>query len=684
MTRPSGIDRRTFITSSLAAASLTALSGSSSAILSAQQPQHAPAMSKPSLIDIFSPLQPDLLASAAWNFYPTIATRQFWSALPQEVRENLSARGETANAGDWPQLLATLELEFKRNGNRSRFEALHFGRRSRLMDLVFAECLSAEGKYLDQIANGIWLVCEESFWGAQAHLGAQKAGVGLGDTAEPIIDLFAAETAATLALVVHLLGDRLDIVSPLLIPRIVRETQRRILSPYLEHNDFSWMGLNGRPHHLNNWNPWINSNILTTTLLLEGDPTRRKATVLKVCRSTDEYLLDYSADGACEEGPAYWTRSAGTFFDLCQMLISAHGGKGLEVTQHPFIRAMGNFIMNTHIAGNMYCNYGDAHLQADPPPELVFRYGHYCGDQKLAAYGAFMSADHGMAASGEALKYAMAENVGGVASLTRALNALVVAKEIRTAPRHDVLVRASWYPDLALMTTRMKEDSTEGFYLAMQAASNARSHGHNDSGSILVFHEGEPLIIDIGVGTYEAKTFSKDRYTIFSMQSQFHNLPIIGNCGEHEGSHGAGPRAQRVEYRATEPSYFDKGGNTSMSANLAPAYPAEADVLRWMRTVTLDRNAGVVRLDETFQLKNLQIVALAFMTPKQPIIETGNVRMGNAVLRCDPSQLVATSERIVLTDPALRLTWGEVLYRILLTTPRPVSKGSWSTEIHST
>jgi len=294
-----------------------------------------------------------------------------------------------------------------------------------------------------------------------------------------------------------------------------------------------------------------------------------------------------------------------------------------------------------------------------------------------------MSADHGMAASGDALKDAMAENVGGVASLTRALNALVVAKEIRTAPRHDVLVRASWYPDLALMTTRMKEGSIEGFYLAIQAASNARSHGHNDSGSIIVFQEGEPLIIDVGVGTYEAKTFSKDRYTIFSMQSQFHNLPIIGNFGEHEGSHGVGPRAQRVEYRASEPSYFDKGGSTSMSANLAPAYPAEADVSRWMRTVTLDRNAGVVRLDETFQLKKPQIVALAFITPKQPIIESGNVRIGNAVLRCDPSQLVATSERIALTDPAFRHTWGEALYRILLTTPRPVSKGSWKTELHS-
>jgi hypothetical protein len=396
------------------------------------------------------------------------------------------------------------------------------------------------------------------------------------------------------------------------------------------------MGLSGRTHHVNNWNPWINSNILTTTLLLERDPARRKATVLKVCRSTDEYLFDYSADGACEEGPAYWTRSAGAFFDLCQMLVSAHGDKGTGVMQHSFTRAMGNYIMNTHIAGDMYCNYGDAHLHAEPPPELVFRYGHDCGDRMLAAYGAFMSADHGMAASGEALKDAMAKNVGGVASLTRALNALVAAKEIRTTTRHNVLVRASWYPNLALMTTRMKEGSTEGFYLAMQAASNARSHGHNDSGSILVFQDGEPLFIDIGVGTYEAKTFSKDRYTIFSMQSQFHNLPIVGGIGEHEGSHQVGPVAQRVEYRATEPRYSDADDSTSMSANLATAYPEKAGVLRWIRTATLDRKAGAVRLDESFQLKKPQTVALVFMTSKQPAIEGGNVRVGKAVLLCDP------------------------------------------------
>ena len=652
-------------------------------VLFAQPARAVAAMGKPSLTSTFGPLKAELMSGPAWNFYPTIDTRGFWAELPTDVRENLAARAEAANTGDWPQLLATLELEFRRNGNRSRFEALHFGRRERLMDLVFGECLTADGRYLDQIANGVWLVCEESFWGAQAHLGAQKAGTGLADTAEPIIDLFAAETSATLALIVHLLGKRLNTVSPLLVPRIVRETQYRVLTPYLERNDWVWSGLNGKPHHLNNWNSWINSNILTTTLVLESDAARRAETVLKVCRSTDEYLLDYSADGACEEGPAYWTRSAGTFFDCCQMLVSAHGGKGGEVLRHPFTRAMGRFILNAHIAGDMYCNYGDAHLQADPPPELVYRYGHTCNEPEMMAFGAYLAADHGMASTGDRLRRAMESNVGGVASLTQALNALLVAKEIRLGPRHDALVRASYYPDLALMTARENPGSTDGFYLAMQAAANGRSHGHNDSGSILVFHNGEPLIVDAGVGTYEAKTFSKDRYTIWSMQSQFHNLPIVGGVGEHEGIWHRGPGTPAVDYRASETNSFDNDTGTGMTANLAPAYPVEAGVVRWKRTATLDRKAGRVRLDEVFELRQARTVSLVFMTPKRPVIEGGSIRLNNAVLQCDPSQLTATSERIELTDPTFHHAWGDALYRVLLTTPAAVERGAWTIELHS-
>ncbi len=117
---------------------------------------------------------------------------------------------------------------------------------------------------MDEIANGVWLTCEETFWGVPAHLGMQRAGPGLPDVSEPIVDLFAAETSSLLAWTDYLVGDRLARVSPLLPERIRLEINRRILTPCLVRNDFWWMGLSGLP--VNNWNPWICSNWLTSAL----------------------------------------------------------------------------------------------------------------------------------------------------------------------------------------------------------------------------------------------------------------------------------------------------------------------------------------------------------------------------------------------------------------------------------
>ena len=81
---------------------------------------------------------------------------------------------------------------------------------------MVAEVFENKGRFLDDIANGIWAICEESYWGVPAHLGMQRKGTGLPDVTEPTVDLFSAETGSLLAWTVYLLGDRLDKVSPLL------------------------------------------------------------------------------------------------------------------------------------------------------------------------------------------------------------------------------------------------------------------------------------------------------------------------------------------------------------------------------------------------------------------------------------------------------------------------------------
>src|SRR5258708_3887046 len=175
-----------------------------------------------------------MLASAdAWHPYPTIRERVQWDATPAPIRASFISAAEKQLGAAWSSLPATVALRFARDGDRSEYDRINTERRQRLTTLVMAEVFENRGRFLDEIANGIWAISEQTFWGSTAHLSLQKAGVGLPDAREPVVDLFAAETAALLAWTDYLLGARLDTVSPRLRERIRYEVDRRVLTPAL-------------------------------------------------------------------------------------------------------------------------------------------------------------------------------------------------------------------------------------------------------------------------------------------------------------------------------------------------------------------------------------------------------------------------------------------------------------------
>lgn len=88
---------------------------------------------------------------------------------------------------------------------------------------------------------------------------------------------------------------------------------------------------------------------------------------------------------------------------------------------------------------------------------------------------------------------------------------------------------------------------SEGLYLAAKGGHNAESHNHNDVGNFIVYADGYPAISDVGVETYTAKTFSAQRYDIWTMQSAFHNLPIINGFMQKNGGNF---KAAAVNYEA--------------------------------------------------------------------------------------------------------------------------------------
>jgi hypothetical protein len=140
-----------------------------------------------------------------------------------------------------------------------------------------------------------------------------------------------------------------------------------------------------------------------------------------------------------------------------------------------------------------------------------------------------------------------------------------------------------------------------------------------------------------------------------------------------------------VEFEATDRRYETDDQHSVVSFDVAKAYPKEAGIKKWVRTVTLDRKRDIVAVSEEFDLERALPVSFSVMTPRIATTDGRSVTMKLAEgdgrpcgLMFDASQLAPKIEPIPLTDAGLRESWGSEIYRILLNTRNPVQSGTLS------
>ena len=152
----------------------------------------------------------------AFHPFPSARERKAYERLPGELKERLIKQGEECLGYAYPPILATDFMAFQRTGNRVNYENVYFARRFSLNSLVVAECVENKGRFLDDIINGIFALCEESGWQLPPHNSYErnKPQEILPDATRPVLDLFACETGAQLACIYYLLKEQLDAVSP--------------------------------------------------------------------------------------------------------------------------------------------------------------------------------------------------------------------------------------------------------------------------------------------------------------------------------------------------------------------------------------------------------------------------------------------------------------------------------------
>lgn len=592
-----------------------------------------------------------LVSNQAWVSYPAYTDRQGWEVLMGENKVRLIKAGEKLLDYQWSLVPATAYLEYERGGDRNVMQNPYEKNRSALNTLMLAELAEGKGRFIDQLINGVYQSCEMTSWVLSAHLPNQKSGRSLPDFRQQIIDLGSGGYGATLAWVHYFFHQTFDRVNPVISLYLQKVLKERILDPYMADDTMWWMAFHLKPGGLvNNWNPWCNSNVLQCFLLMENDKERLVKAVYRTMQSVDHFLNFIKVDGACEEGPSYWEHAAGKLYDYLQILSDGTGGR-LSLFDEPMVRRMGEYISRSYVGNGWVVNFADASAKGGGNESLIYRYGKAVGSEEMMQFAAYLLAGR--------KPYASLGN-----DTFRSLQSLLSYKELSAMKGSHVMPDVTWYPETEFCYMKNKA----GLFVAAKGGFNNESHNHNDAGTFSLYVDTTPVLIDAGVGTYTRLTFSSQRYTIWSMQSDYHNLPMINGVSQKFGQ----------QYKANAVRCDVK--RQVFTADIAAAYPQEAQVKSWVRSYALKGEALV--LTDRYTLKQtVQPNQLNFLTwGKVDLSKPGKVRLevaGKVIEMTYPKSFTAALEPIALDDPRLSRVWGKEIYRLTLKTEEKKLKDSY-------
>lgn len=591
----------------------------------------------------------------SWVDYPDYNNRQAWENLPEDTRKSIVKRGEVYLNFTWPDLKATDYLLFTRTGERDKVDNMNKQRDGALNALLMAELVEGKGRFMDDLVNGVFKLCETTYWGSSAHFylygyegGLDNPTTNLPDLQNPAIDIMGSDAASTLAWIYYFMRAEFDKISPVISRRIKYELETKFLQPYYQRNDFWWMYGRGGEGNVNNWNLWCNLNMLKIILLVEDDLQKKQDGFYKNLSSVDVFINGYPRDGSCSEGPSYWGAAVGRLFNYLDLVSKVSDGK-IDIFNNEKVREMGRYIYRAYISNGMYyTNYSDAPAKLDQGAERIYRIGQLIDDPVMKSFGAFLNS----------------KNTGDTDERDRrsrtSIENLFNPVDWKDTKPVEPLLAEYFFPDWDVAIARDKQGTTNGFYFCAKGGSNGEQHNHNDVGSFMLYYNGLPVFIDVGVGTYTRETFGKQRYSIWTMQSNYHNLPVINGQGQVNGG----------EHKAVQSKYNASAGKVSFSTNLAKAYSDEAKVNSWIRSYTLERCKRFV-INDVYQLsENRGGSTVNFMTTLPVSIVTPGlmeIKGEGFVLhmKFDSSKLSAKIENIDVTDPKLQRGIGNNVSRLV-------------------
>lgn len=411
-----------------------------------------------------------------------------------------------------PELTFSLFKLFEENGSRVEYEKVYFEKRRRLTTFAMMVLIEPETSvYREELENTIWSICNEYSWSLPAHL------LHSNETSTTIeysldspmiqqysIDLFAAETAFSLAEILKLNEDSL---SPLICKRIYEEIYRRIFTSFTR-TTFKW------ETETHNWAAVCAGSIGVAAIHLIKDKEELAIILERVLPAMKCYVSGFQEDGFCLEGYGYWQYGFGYYVYFADLLKKRTFGK-VDLFASEKIHQISLFQQRCFLEDHLVVNFSDA----VPTASVFLGLSHYLNQiyddvkvprQELRAK---YTDDH-------------------CSRWAPALRNLLWFDE---NAQEKAWGSGTFYSkDSGWMISRYHEPSGS-FSFAAKGGHNDEPHNHNDLGHFILQGKKEVFLKDLGSGLYDKDYFGDKRYTFVGNGSHGHSVPIINHQYQVEG-----------------------------------------------------------------------------------------------------------------------------------------------------
>ncbi len=378
-------------------------------------------------------------------------------------------------------------------GDRATFENDYFHYFDRARTMYLAYLITEEDKYLTELSDTIWNICNFESWTLPAHI-QETATI---ERRRNFIALFSAAAGGTLSEILYFIGDKLP---ELVVRRAKAEIQYRIIDSFANHDcPFE--------HVRHNWAAVCISAVLCTYLYMATEE-EIEAQLPRMTATADRYLSGFGDDGCCSEGVSYWGYGFSNFVTFAAMLKDYTDGK-INYFENPKVKKVAWFPYRVRLNENDSLSFSDGGgigYKVDKAVAHVLKENY--PDYPIIENGPITHAP------------------GGSRGFF-CVNPDYAVKN--TTPTSEVFENVQWFIHHG-----------KNYAVGAKAGHNDEFHNHNDVGSFCLSKDGVVAFTDPGVGTYTKQYFAAEtRYRDHMIcASRGHSAPIINGLEQVEGNRG--------------------------------------------------------------------------------------------------------------------------------------------------